>query len=53
MDLPNTQIILTTRSANIIVKELNYEHLRVIIVSNEAKTILQVLPGQLPYPSLN
>lgn len=50
--LSNTQIILTTHSANI-VKELNYEHLRLISISEATKTILPVLPGQLPYPSLN
>lgn len=49
---PNTQIIITTHSANI-VKELEFGHLRLIATANEAKTILPVLPGQLPYPSLN
>ena len=48
----NTQIILTTHSPQV-VKELNFEHLRLISESNGSKTIESVIPGQLPYPSLN
>ncbi|HCC08035.1 MAG TPA: ATP/GTP-binding protein [Clostridiales bacterium] len=50
--LPNTQIIITTHSANI-VKELDFTNLRLISVENDIKTISSVLQGQLPYPSLN
>ncbi|QIB54946.1 ATP-binding protein [Blautia producta] len=49
---PNTQIIITTHSANI-VKELEFSHLRLISLQDTEKTIANVLPGQLPYPSLN
>ncbi|TWH60248.1 AAA ATPase-like protein [Desulfitobacterium sp. LBE] len=49
---PNTQIIITTHSASL-VKELNFENLRLISVSGISKTVESVLPGQLPYPSLN
>ena len=48
----NTQILLTTHSP-VIVKELLFDHLRLILWENEAKTVKSVLPGQLPYPSLN
>ena len=50
--LPNTQIIITTHSANI-VRELDFTNLRLISVEGERKTISAVLPVQLPYPSLN
>lgn len=49
---PNTQIFITTHSANI-VKELDFEHLRLISIDDTLKTISTVLQGQLPYPSLN
>lgn len=49
---PQTQIILTTHSAPL-VKELNFSHLRLISQENGLKTIETVIPGQLPYPSLN
>jgi predicted ATP-dependent endonuclease of OLD family len=49
---PNTQIIITTHSANI-VKELDFANLRLISAENERKTVSEILPGQLPYPSLN
>lgn len=48
----NTQVIITTHSANV-VKKLDYSNLRVISSSDAGKTIETVLPGQLPYPSLN
>lgn len=48
----NTQVIITTHSA-VLVKELEFQHLRLIKSSNNAKTIVNVLPHQLPYPSLN
>ena len=51
-DAPNTQIIITTHSANI-VKELKFSNLRLISVQDLSKTITNILPGQLPYPSLN
>ncbi|MDR1848218.1 MAG: ATP-binding protein [Bacteroidales bacterium] len=48
----NTQVIITTHSAAL-VKELKFEHLRLITVNGTAKTVQSVLPNQLPYPSLN
>lgn len=48
----NTQVIITTHSANV-VKKLDYSNLRLISNSDEGKTVETVLPGQLPYPSLN
>jgi predicted ATP-dependent endonuclease of OLD family len=48
----NTQLILTTHSATL-VKELDFKHLRLIKTSSGAKTIENVLPNSLPYPSLN
>lgn len=49
---PETQIILTTHSANI-VKGLNFSHLRLIKVQDGNKTIENVSRGLIPYPSLN
>jgi predicted ATP-dependent endonuclease of OLD family len=49
---PNTQVIITTHSATL-VKELNFDHLRLVKVDNGNKTIQSVLPNSLPYPSLN
>lgn len=48
----NTQIILTTHSATL-VKELEFQHLRLVKLENTSKTIEKVLPNSLPYPSLN
>jgi predicted ATP-dependent endonuclease of OLD family len=48
----NTQILLTTHSA-VAVKELKFEHIRLIAETVEGKTIKEVIPNQLPYPSLN
>lgn len=48
----NTQVIITTHSPNI-VKKLDFSNLRLIINSNTGKRVDTVLPGQLPYPSLN
>jgi predicted ATP-dependent endonuclease of OLD family len=48
----NTQVLLTTHSP-VIVKELRFEHLRLVINGEERKEIRTVLPNQLPYPSLN
>jgi AAA ATPase-like protein len=48
----NTQIIITTHSASL-VKELNFDNLRLVAVSPRGKTIESVTPGSLPYPSLN
>jgi predicted ATP-dependent endonuclease of OLD family len=48
----NTQVIITTHSAAL-VKELEFQHLRLIKSTSGAKTIENVLPHQLPYPSLN
>lgn len=51
-DAPNTQIIITTHSANV-VKELTFTNLRLIHSEDGTKLVSMVLPGQLPYPSLN
>jgi predicted ATP-dependent endonuclease of OLD family len=49
---PNTQVIITTHSSAL-VKELDFQHLRLIKSDNSSKTIEMVLPNCLPYPSLN
>lgn len=49
---PQTQIIITTHSATL-VKELRFEHLRLITTQSSVKQIDNVLPNHLPYPSLN
>ena len=48
----STQILLTTHSP-VIVKEMDFDHLRLILLENENKVVNRVLSGQLPYPSLN
>lgn len=48
----NTQVIITTHSAAL-VKELEFQHLRLVKSDNTTKTIEKVLPNRLPYPSLN
>ncbi|MBK6545790.1 MAG: ATP-binding protein [Saprospiraceae bacterium] len=48
----NTQILLTTHSA-VAVKELRFEHIRLVAQTIAGKTIEEVIPNQLPYPSLN
>lgn len=50
----NTQVVITTHSAAL-VKELKFEHLRLITTdtSTMTKTVQPILPNQLPYPSLN
>lgn len=48
----NTQVILTTHSAAL-VKELQFPHLRLVKSDGTTKTIENVLPNRLPYPSLN
>lgn len=49
---PNTQVIITTHSAAL-VKELEFQHLRLVKSGSLTKTIEKVLPNSLPYPSLN
>lgn len=48
----NTQVIITTHSAAL-VKELEFPHLRLVKSDSITKTIENVLPNRLPYPSLN
>lgn len=48
----NTQVIITTHSAAL-VKELQFQHLRLVKSDSTTKTIENVLPNRLPYPSLN
>ncbi len=48
----NTQVIITTHSAAL-VKELEFPHLRLVKSDSTTKTIENVLPNRLPYPSLN
>lgn len=49
---PKTQVILTTHSATL-VKELNFNQLRLITKLNGQKNIQNIEINQLPYPSLN
>jgi AAA15 family ATPase/GTPase len=49
---PNTQVIITTHSAALL-KELEFQHLRLVKSDSSTKTIEKVLPNRLPYPSLN
>lgn len=49
---PNTQVIITTHSAAL-VKELEFQHLRLVKSESSTKTIEKVLPNRLPYPSIN
>lgn len=48
----NVQVILTTHCAYI-VKQLDFSNLRLLVEENGNKTMKDVLPGQLQYPSLN
>lgn len=49
----NTQLILTTHSS-IVVKGLQFSHLRLVTKDVEGKKIIEtVAPNELPYPSLN
>ena len=48
----NTQVIITTHSTAL-VKELEFQHLRLVKSDSTTKTIENVLPNRLPYPSLN
>ncbi len=48
----NTQILLTTHSP-VIVKKMAFDQLRLIQIEDGVKTVNSVVPGQLPYPSLN
>lgn len=50
--IANTQVILTTHSGTL-VKELEFENLRLVKNNTTSKTIEKVLPNSLPYPSLN
>ena len=49
---PNTQVILTTHSSNI-VKKLSFNNLRLISEPDGIKSIDNISPQSLPYPSLN
>lgn len=48
----NTQVVLTSHSAAL-VKELEFQHLRLVKSNTTTKIIENVLPNRLPYPSLN
>jgi predicted ATP-dependent endonuclease of OLD family len=48
----NTQVIITTHSATI-VKELNFDNLRLVSNINGIKSVSKILENNLPYPSLN
>ncbi|MCG7280849.1 ATP-binding protein [Chryseobacterium taklimakanense] len=49
----NTQVMLTTHSS-VVVKGLDFSNLRLVCVDeNQCKTVRNVEPNQLPYPSLN
>ena len=49
---PNTQVVITTHSA-VIVKELEFNNIRIIRSEQEQKVAESALPNCLPYPSLN
>lgn len=49
---PHTQIIITTHSGTV-VKQLDFEHLKLVTFMDNRVQVNTVLPGQLPYPSLN
>ncbi len=49
---PNTQVILTTHSP-VIVKDLDFDNLRLVYDGDNGKRILSVQPAVLQYPSLN
>jgi len=48
----STQVLLTTHSS-VLVKQLDFDHLRLITEESGTKNIENVIAGQLPYPSLN
>jgi AAA15 family ATPase/GTPase len=48
----NTQIIITTHSASL-VKELNFENIRLVAYNNESKSIIKISEKYLPYSSVN
>lgn len=48
----NTQVLITTHSP-VIVKELDFDKLRLIRTEDNQKVVITVSPNQLPYPSLN
>lgn len=49
---PNTQVIITTHSPSL-VKELEFQHLRLVKSDGLTKNIQKVISNLLPYPSLN
>ena len=51
-ETPNTQIIITTHNANVVLR-LHYDNLRLILNTNEIASIQSVCRCQLPYLSLN
>lgn len=51
-ELQNTQILITTHSP-VVVKELDFDNLRLISIINDEKNVIAVQPNELPYPSLN
>ena len=51
-ELHNTQILITTHSP-VVVKELDFNNLRLITLINDEKNVIAVQPNELPYPSLN
>jgi predicted ATP-dependent endonuclease of OLD family len=50
--IPNTQVIITTHSAQI-VRELNQYNIRIVRKRDGEKVVENVSQNQLPYPSLN
>ena len=50
--MPNTQVLITTHSSNI-VKELNFDNIRLMKDDGDQRSITNVELGQLPYVSLN
>ena len=51
-ELPDTQVIITTHNS-FILKQLNFENLRLINDLDDRKSLIMVEPSELPYPSIN
>lgn len=48
----STQVIITTHSSTIL-KKLSFDNIRLVVDKPEGKIVENVIPSQLPYPSLN
>lgn len=50
--IQNRQVIITTHSSTIL-KQLEFDNIRLVIDENKKKLVRYIEPAQLPYPSLN